>query len=121
MRPAGLAAFERRSDDKTAIYSYEQRKAAELDPSRSARFKADERRVGVVPGAAALLPADRDPLGHQRQEAGDPRAPPGAADRRLRRRAPDPAAHPATRVRRRTRVRAAPAAAAAPASRTAHS
>ena len=42
MRPAGVAAFERRSDDKTAIYAYEQRKAAELDPEQERRFKADE-------------------------------------------------------------------------------
>jgi uncharacterized protein YdeI (YjbR/CyaY-like superfamily) len=43
MRPAGIAAFERRSDDKTAIYAYEQRKAAELDSEQERRFKADER------------------------------------------------------------------------------
>jgi uncharacterized protein YdeI (YjbR/CyaY-like superfamily) len=42
MRPAGIAAFERRSDDKTAIYAYEQRKAAELDPEQERRFKADD-------------------------------------------------------------------------------
>jgi uncharacterized protein YdeI (YjbR/CyaY-like superfamily) len=42
MRPAGIAAFERRSDDKTAIYAYEQRKAAELDPEQERCFKADE-------------------------------------------------------------------------------
>jgi uncharacterized protein YdeI (YjbR/CyaY-like superfamily) len=41
MRPAGVAAFERRSDDKTAIYAYEQRKAAELDPEQERRFKGD--------------------------------------------------------------------------------
>ena len=31
MRPAGVAAFERRSDDRTAIYAYEQRRTARLD------------------------------------------------------------------------------------------
>jgi uncharacterized protein YdeI (YjbR/CyaY-like superfamily) len=41
MRPAGIAAFERRSDDKTAIYAYEQRKAATLDPEHERRFRAD--------------------------------------------------------------------------------
>jgi uncharacterized protein YdeI (YjbR/CyaY-like superfamily) len=41
MHPAGVAAFERRSDDKTAIYSYEQRKAAKLEPEQERRFKAD--------------------------------------------------------------------------------
>jgi uncharacterized protein YdeI (YjbR/CyaY-like superfamily) len=42
MRPAGIAAFERRSDDKTAVYAYEQRKTAELDPEQERRFRADE-------------------------------------------------------------------------------
>jgi len=41
MRPAGVAAFERRSDDKTAIYAYEQRKTARLDKEQERRFKAD--------------------------------------------------------------------------------
>jgi uncharacterized protein YdeI (YjbR/CyaY-like superfamily) len=41
--PAGVAAFERRADDRTAIYSYEQRKAAQLEPEQEQRFKADER------------------------------------------------------------------------------
>jgi len=39
--PAGLAAFERRRDDRSAIYSYEQRKAAELPPEYEERFRAD--------------------------------------------------------------------------------
>jgi uncharacterized protein YdeI (YjbR/CyaY-like superfamily) len=41
MRPAGLAAFERRSDDRTAIYSYEQRKTAKLDAEQERRFRAN--------------------------------------------------------------------------------
>ncbi len=42
MTPAGLAAFEARSDDRSAIYSYEQRHNARARrPSRSARFRAD--------------------------------------------------------------------------------
>jgi uncharacterized protein YdeI (YjbR/CyaY-like superfamily) len=43
MRPPGVAAFERRSDDKTAIYAYEQRKAATLDAEQKRRFKADKK------------------------------------------------------------------------------
>jgi uncharacterized protein YdeI (YjbR/CyaY-like superfamily) len=43
MRPAGLAAFEQRADDRTAIYSYEQRKHAELDPDQERRFRANAR------------------------------------------------------------------------------
>ena len=40
MTPAGLAAFEARSDDRSAIYSYEQRHAAELDAEQRAAFEA---------------------------------------------------------------------------------
>jgi uncharacterized protein YdeI (YjbR/CyaY-like superfamily) len=43
MHPAGLAAFERRSDDRTAIYAYEQRKRAKLDPDMETRFRQDAR------------------------------------------------------------------------------
>jgi uncharacterized protein YdeI (YjbR/CyaY-like superfamily) len=41
--PAGLAAFERRSEAKSARYSYEQRHAAELGPELEARFRARKR------------------------------------------------------------------------------
>jgi len=40
-RPRGLQAFERRSENRTAIYSYEQRKTAELGEAFEARFRAD--------------------------------------------------------------------------------
>jgi uncharacterized protein YdeI (YjbR/CyaY-like superfamily) len=40
MRPAGLSAFERRSDDRTAVYAYEQRKAAKLGAAYERRFRA---------------------------------------------------------------------------------
>ena len=43
MRPAGLAAFEARSDDRSAIYSYEQRHAAKLAPDEEREFRANER------------------------------------------------------------------------------
>src|SRR5262245_13872371 len=39
--PAGLAAFERRTDDRTAIYSYEQRRNAQLGDEFEARFRAE--------------------------------------------------------------------------------
>ncbi len=41
MHPAGVAAFERRSDDRTAIYSYEQRRTAKLDAEQERRFRAN--------------------------------------------------------------------------------
>jgi uncharacterized protein YdeI (YjbR/CyaY-like superfamily) len=43
---AGLAAFERRGDDRTAIYSYEQRTDARLDPDQERRLRADDRASG---------------------------------------------------------------------------
>jgi uncharacterized protein YdeI (YjbR/CyaY-like superfamily) len=41
MRRPGLRAFEARSDDRSAIYGYEQRKAARLGPANERRFRAD--------------------------------------------------------------------------------
>ncbi len=43
MHPAGLRAFERRTDDRSAIYSYEQRKTAELDPKAERSFRANKK------------------------------------------------------------------------------
>jgi uncharacterized protein YdeI (YjbR/CyaY-like superfamily) len=42
MRPAGLRAFEERTDEKTGIYSYEQARTAELDAAHEERFRAHE-------------------------------------------------------------------------------
>ena len=39
VHPDGLAAFEKRRDDKSAIYAYEQRKAAELPEEYERRFR----------------------------------------------------------------------------------
>ncbi|HEV2399962.1 MAG TPA: YdeI/OmpD-associated family protein [Candidatus Sulfotelmatobacter sp.] len=41
MRPSGLAAFEKREGDRSAIYSYEQRKTAKLPPSFEKQFRAN--------------------------------------------------------------------------------
>jgi uncharacterized protein YdeI (YjbR/CyaY-like superfamily) len=42
MRPAGLAAFEARSEERSAVYSYEQRHSAALEAAEEARFRANE-------------------------------------------------------------------------------
>jgi uncharacterized protein YdeI (YjbR/CyaY-like superfamily) len=42
MRPAGLAAFEARTEERSAIYSYEQRHLAALAPDEEASFRANE-------------------------------------------------------------------------------
>jgi uncharacterized protein YdeI (YjbR/CyaY-like superfamily) len=41
MQPAGLAAFEARADERSAIYSYEQRRNAELSSEDEARFRRE--------------------------------------------------------------------------------
>jgi uncharacterized protein YdeI (YjbR/CyaY-like superfamily) len=41
MQPAGLKAFSRRKDDKSAIYAYEQRQNPTLDPAEEAQFTAN--------------------------------------------------------------------------------
>ena len=42
MKPAGLAAFEARSEAKTAIYSYKNRKAAKLGAAAEKAFKTNK-------------------------------------------------------------------------------
>lgn len=43
MHPAGVAAFGQRDGDRSAIYSYEQRKTAKLSPADEKQFKAHTR------------------------------------------------------------------------------
>ena len=43
MRPAGLLAFEARTDDRSAIYAYEQRHAATLDEEFERQFRANKK------------------------------------------------------------------------------
>lgn len=41
VHPSGMAAFERRSDDRTAIYAYEQRKTARLPPEYEQQLRSN--------------------------------------------------------------------------------
>jgi uncharacterized protein YdeI (YjbR/CyaY-like superfamily) len=41
MRPAGLAAFQRRSADKSGVYSFERREEAAFEPDQEKRFRAN--------------------------------------------------------------------------------
>jgi uncharacterized protein YdeI (YjbR/CyaY-like superfamily) len=52
MTPAGLAAFERRTDDRSAVYSHERRHAAQLEPEQQARLEADAAAWGWFRGQA---------------------------------------------------------------------
>jgi uncharacterized protein YdeI (YjbR/CyaY-like superfamily) len=42
MQPAGLKAFAARTDERSAIYAYEQRRGAKLDSEQERRFRANE-------------------------------------------------------------------------------
>ena len=42
MTPPGLAAFQRRTDDRSAIYAYEQRKTATFDKDAERQFRANK-------------------------------------------------------------------------------
>jgi uncharacterized protein YdeI (YjbR/CyaY-like superfamily) len=41
VKPAGLAAFEKRRDDRTGVYSFERSEQAQLEPEQEERFKAN--------------------------------------------------------------------------------
>ena len=41
MRPAGVATFERRTEDRTAMYAHERREAAAFEPEQERSFKAN--------------------------------------------------------------------------------
>ena len=43
MRPAGLKAFDARREDRSGIYSYEQRDEAVFDPAFEKRFRAKKK------------------------------------------------------------------------------
>lgn len=67
MQPAGLKAFERRTDERSPIYSYERRKKAKLDPKAGEPpGDADPRLTGraldpaAQPEAARFLNPGRD-------------------------------------------------------------
>jgi uncharacterized protein YdeI (YjbR/CyaY-like superfamily) len=42
VQPAGLKAFEMRSEEKSALYSYERRESAQFDEASEAQFRAQE-------------------------------------------------------------------------------
>jgi uncharacterized protein YdeI (YjbR/CyaY-like superfamily) len=43
MHPAGMGAFEARSDDRSAVYSYEQRHSVKLDEAYERRFRRNKK------------------------------------------------------------------------------
>jgi uncharacterized protein YdeI (YjbR/CyaY-like superfamily) len=71
MQPAGLSAFEQRREEKSVIYAYENAPRT-LAADDEKKFKANS--VHVLQWPAPVLPARRDLLGDEREEAGDARA-----------------------------------------------
>ena len=84
MHPAGHAAFARRSEKKSGIYAYEQRKAARFDAANSKRFRANRAAwkyfAARPPGTGSC-----DLVGGQREEGRDAPAAHRAVDRGVRR------------------------------------
>ncbi len=92
MRPAGREAFEARREDRSGIYSYERRDEAVLSAGVREALPREEASVGVVRGTAEGIPAEHDPVGHEREAAGNAGAPSRHADGGLRRGPQDRAA-----------------------------
>ena len=66
MRPAGLAAFEARTEARTGIYSYE-RPLEALTDDETARFRADDGGLGRLGAPAAVVSAARSSAGWARR------------------------------------------------------
>ena len=79
MQAAGLAAFAKRTEAKSRIYSYE-RVSVEFDQTAREEIQGEQEGVGLLPGPAALLPEDHDRLGQRREAGGDAPAPAGQVD-----------------------------------------
>ena len=80
MQPAGMAAFEARIENKSGIYSYEQR--SEQLPEPFAGTAAQKRpRLAVLPGPATVLSQSNRLVGGERQKGGDTPQAPGKIDR----------------------------------------
>ena len=85
MRPAGLAAFGRRTDGKTGVYSFE-REATELPPEYEQRLRANRAAAEYFDSRPPWYRRTRGPPGDEREARGDPRAQARAADRGFGRR-----------------------------------
>ena len=95
MRPAGLAAFEARTEARSGVYSYEQRHLAKLEPEEEATFRANEAAWAWWEAGPPVVSEGGGLLGRQRQAAGDAGPPARHADRGFRRRPDGQAADPA--------------------------
>ena len=67
MHAKGLEAFDRRSEEKSAIYSYEQRNSATLDQAHDKRLKGNKKAWAFFSTQAPSLPAVGDVLDLERE------------------------------------------------------
>ena len=87
MTEAGVRALRRRRA-RRGVYAYENAQA-ELTGAETALVPRQQGGLGRLGEAPARLPQGRAPLGHQREKARDPRAPPRHLDRGQRGRPKD--------------------------------
>ena len=92
MQPSGLAAFEARTDDTSAIYAYEQRHAARLELEQEREFRANEQAWAYFQSRPPSYRQDRDLVGREREARGDEGEASPHAHRRLRTGPDDPPA-----------------------------
>ena len=84
MQPAGLAAFAKRTEAKSRIYSLRAEGRADLRPGAGEDRSRPTRRRGSSSAGCRRTTASGNPLGARRQAGSDPAAPAGQADRRVR-------------------------------------
>ncbi len=98
MQPAGLAAYQRRTEARTRIYSYEQADEAQLTDVEQRRFRRDKAAWKYFESAPAGVSSDHAAPDRCRKATGDPGTPARAVDRGVCRRQ-TPVVGPTSRVR----------------------
>jgi uncharacterized protein YdeI (YjbR/CyaY-like superfamily) len=68
MQPTGLKAFERRTDERSSIYSYEQRQSAKLSGDFKKRFRGQQEGLELLPLPSAVVSKSSSILGPRREK-----------------------------------------------------
>ena len=84
MHEAGSARSPPARPKRTGIYSFERKEVAKLSQEQAKTLRANRKAAAFFDAQPPGYRRDGDPLGRQREAAGDPRAPPLAAHRRQR-------------------------------------
>ncbi len=72
MHPSGMGAFEKRREDRSGIYSFEQRGLPRFEETQEKLFRRNARAWAYFSVRPPSYRKSGDPLGRQRQEGGDP-------------------------------------------------